>query len=52
MTKIVPQQHNSQTAICRGLDAAAVVLRAAGWVIAEGCDTLVPGKFLRRQPSK
>jgi hypothetical protein len=52
MTKIIPQQHNSQTAIGCGLDAAAVVLRAAGWVSAVGRDTLVPGKFLRRQRSK
>jgi hypothetical protein len=52
MTKIIPQQHNSQTATGRELAAAAAVLRAAGWVSAVGRDTLVPGEFLRRQRSK
>jgi hypothetical protein len=52
MTKIIPQQHNSQIATGRELAAAAAVLRAAGWVSAVGRDTLVPGEFLRRQRSK
>src|SRR6266478_3137010 len=52
MTKIMPQQHNSQTAIGRSSGGVAAAAPEGARVSAVGMDTLVVGCFSCCQPSK